>query len=206
MDSLLELFLTQILLHGYIVVFLAIAVSYLFLPFPLNVLIVASGAFTTDGTLQLSVLFPVVALTAIAGDLSHFFLARFFGVRFVTPLLIKLGVHESLQRKVDRAMEKYGGGFVFLTRWLLSPLGDPVNFFVGMTTYPAKKFILYVALGECVWAFIYIFVGRVFKTNWVNLTQSIESAPEFIAFVSIGALFVFVGIRLLVVYRRRRKT
>ncbi len=205
MDTLLELFLTQILLHGYVIVFLAIAVSYLFIPFPLNLLIVASGAFTIDGTLQLSVLFPIVLLSAIAGDMSHFLLARFFGLRLITPLLKKLRIQDSAGRRVDSAMQTYGGGFIFLTRWLLSPLGDPVNFFVGLTSYPAKKFFLYVVLGEFVWTCVYIFLGRFLGSSWVELTKTIESVPEFIAFVSIGLLLVLIGIRLLFLYKKRRK-
>jgi membrane protein DedA with SNARE-associated domain len=79
MDQLLNYLLTQILVHGYPIIFFAILVAYLGAPIPLNVLILAAGAFTIDGTLNLYYLIPFVALTAWLGDIFNYYLGKRFG-------------------------------------------------------------------------------------------------------------------------------
>jgi membrane protein DedA with SNARE-associated domain len=83
---------------------------------------------------------------------------------------------DRLLAKADRLMEQKGLVAVFLTRWLLSPLGPYVNLISGSTTYGWGRFTAAGVAGEAVWAGLYVGTGYGFAGNVEAASQALGSA------------------------------
>ena len=125
-------------------------------------LLVAAGSFVEQGELDL---WPVLALSAagaVAGDNVGYALGRWGGRR----LTRRLGRFVGGERKVEEAeawLKRREGLGVFLSRWLLTPLGPVVNLTAGATEYPWPRFLVYDLLGEALWVALYVLLGRFFS-------------------------------------------
>ena len=60
-------------------------------------------------------------------------------------------------------LKRRGGAGVFLSRWLLTPLGPVVNLTSGATRYPWPRFLLFDVLGEALWVVLYVWLGKLFS-------------------------------------------
>jgi len=186
--------------YGLVILAGTIFLAALGAPLPGTVLLVLSGAFAASGEMD----FWAVALTAyfsaVAGDISGFTI----GYRGGAWLKPRLG-HAAIATKISRAealMEKWGGIGVFLSRWLVAPLGPTVNYVSGLGRFSWRRFMLWDLLGEVVWVSAYITIGTVFSASALALVDMIASA----SWVMIGALGMgLMGRRLLKLAKRAGK-
>ena len=58
-------------------------------------------------------------------------------------------------------LQRRGGSAIYLSRWLLTPLAIPTNFISGGSGYPARRFLLFDALGEATWLLAFGGLGYV---------------------------------------------
>lgn len=148
--------------YGVPVLFVALLVGSAGVPMPASLLLVAAGSFIEQGELDL---WPVLALSAtgaVLGDQIGYALGRWGGRR----LTRRLGGFVGGEKKVEEAeawLKRRGGAGVFLSRWLLTPLGPIVNLTAGATQYPWPRFLLYGVLGEALWVALYVLLGRFFS-------------------------------------------
>ncbi len=195
MTQLLSLFLTLLVTYGYPTVAFVILVSGFGAPLPASTIILAAGSFTVDGPLNFWVLVAVVTVMAIIGDLIGYFIAHRFGNN-VARLTRRYGISEAQLTSIDRFLLRWGVWCIFFTRWLITPLGFPVNLGAGLRKYPLKKFILFISLGEFLWALIYSYLGHLFGASWSTLVDYLNGAPEVLAFLAIGILTSVVAWRM----------
>lgn len=203
MDSLINSLLTLVLIHGYPILLGIIFLSYLGLPIPVNLFLLASGAFTTDNTLHLYYLIPLVSLSAILGDGIHYYLGYRFGYLLFDKLFTKINLQSSQSNKLTIFLKRRGAWLIFVTRWLLTPLGIPVNFLAGINHYSFKSFIFWVILGEILWASIYTYLGHFFGTNWVSISEYINNAPYLFVSLFIGGICLYYGLKLFINQARK---
>jgi membrane-associated protein len=148
--------------YGVPVLFVALLVGSTGVPLPASLLLVAAGSFVEQGELDL---WPVLALSAagaVLGDQIGYAIGRWGGRR----LTGRLGRFVGGEKKVEQAEEwlkRREGAGVFLSRWLLTPLGPVVNVTAGATGYPWPRFLLYDVLGEALWVALYVLLGKFFS-------------------------------------------
>ena len=58
-----------------------------------------------------------------------------------------------------------GGWGIFLSRWLLTPLGPFVNITSGLSGYSWPRFLFYDILGEALWVTLYVLLGKFFSDS-----------------------------------------
>ena len=144
------------------VLFVALLVGSAGVPLPASLLLVAAGSFVEQGELDL---WPVLALSAagaILGDNVGYALGRLGGRR----LTRRMGRLVGGEKKIEEAeawLKRREGVGVFLSRWLLTPLGPVVNLTAGATEYSWPRFLLYDVLGEALWVVLYVLLGRFFS-------------------------------------------
>ncbi|WP_343082072.1 DedA family protein [Ostreiculturibacter nitratireducens] len=153
--------------------------SCLALPVPSSLIMLTAGGFVASGDLVLWQVAGAAYVGAILGDNAGFFLGRRGGA----------GLLEKLKRNPKRAgliaraetqMQLKGRIAVFLTRWLLSPLGPWVNIAGGAAGFPWRRFILPEAAGEAVWVTAYVGMGFAFAGNIEAANDLIGSALGFL--------------------------
>ena len=138
--------------------------SCLALPFPASILMLTAGGFAAAGDLVLWQAFLAAAAGGIAGDQLGYWTGRRFGAAFLSRLR-KDAARDKLLARADTLMDRRGVMAVFLSRWLVSPLGPWVNLTAGSTGYGWRRFSAAGVAGEAVWAGLYVGTGYAFAGN-----------------------------------------
>jgi len=193
--------LTLILNYGYPIIFVTILIGYMGVPISLNAILLASGAFAVDGTLNIYILIPYVAFCALLGDLFNYYLGKKFGYLLINRFTKKVGLTEKRLSFVDGYMDRWGDWSIFYTRWLFTPIGIPVNIIAGMRKYSVKNFVLFAGCGELIWAGMYISLGYFFGANWYVLWEYIQETPQIIMLLGLGFGLLYMTYRIWKHYR-----
>ena len=159
-------------------------------------IVLASGAFTLDGSLNLPILITLVYLSSITGDLLGYAIGSKFGPIFIHSRRKKIKFTMVKIKHVRSFLHRWGWATIFFTRWLATPFGIPVNIASGMTKYPFWNFTVFVLLGEAIWTGMYIFAGRYFGANWSSILEYTSSVPAMLTAIATGIALVYLGIRL----------
>lgn len=173
--------------------------SCLALPVPASLVMLAGGAFASAGDLVLWQVVLAAFAGAVLGDHTGFFAGRIGG----NTLMAWAGRHPARQKAVDRAaaaLRDKGTAAVFLTRWLLSPLGPYVNLAGGAAGLALWRFTPAEIAGEAVWVAVYTGLGYTFADRVVELSDLLGNASGFLA---AGAVALFFGLRLAGAVRKR---
>lgn len=148
--------------------------SCLALPIPASVLMLAAGGFAAAGDLALWQAFLSAAAGAIAGDQFGFWVGRGLGASVLGRLRADPG-RDKLLAKADALMDRRGVMAVYLSRWLVSPLGPYVNLIAGSTRYGWSRFTAAGVAGEATWAGLYVGAGFAFGGNIAAASDMIGS-------------------------------
>jgi membrane protein DedA with SNARE-associated domain len=158
------------------------------IPLPSTLTLMAVGAFVAAGNLDPVMSFLVALLAAVIGDQIGYYIGYFAGNT----------VQERLSRKPARAaqiarskelMRKWGGMSVFLSRWLVAPVGPTINILTGASDMRWLRFALWDLAGETVWVTIYLGLGYAFRGNIVALADLMGNASWTVLAVG-GASFL----------------
>ena len=194
METILNFALTLSLVYGYPIIFISTVLVYFGLPIPISAIIMASGAFASSDTLDIRVLIPIVFFVSYFGDVIHYYLARRYGMK-VTKL-VPLRFRKFMQKDTHNYLTKWGPLIVFSSRWLITPLGIPVNIIAGINHYPLKSFLFWSAMGEIFWAFGYISLGNYFGSNWIYIFEYIDDVPTLLSLVLVGTILLTTGLKI----------
>jgi len=172
MSSLNDLLLTGLLNYGSALLGGTLFLAALGLPLPASMLLLAAGAFSQQGVVDVQSGSLAAATGAIAGDGCSYLLGR-YGLARLAQLPGLAAVHGTLapHSRASRIFSRWAGWSVLLTRFALTPLALPVNLLAGSTQYPWVRFMGVVALGECLWVAIFFGSGRLFAQQWESLSQ-----------------------------------
>ncbi len=100
-------------------------------------------------------------LAAVIGD--HVDILSAPGATATDPPHRKLFGSEAVLERASGAMQRWGWMAVFLSRWLLTPLGTPCNWTCGMTGYSLRSSFLADVLGEAVYTGLLVTLGFIFS-------------------------------------------
>ena len=136
------------------------------IPTGANIMVMAAGAFSYAGEINIVSLSLTVFTSNIVGDLSSYYLWKYLGSRILRrfPRL-----QEHLDTGLNKAsdyFERYGFLAVVFTRFPLSALALVTNIVAGMTAYNLSKFIMADVIGEMMWSVFNIAVGYWFGDSW----------------------------------------
>jgi membrane protein DedA with SNARE-associated domain len=185
---------------GALAVFCILAVNCFGVPFPSSLLLLACGALVATGDMDL---LPLVLLGiggAVLGDQAGFAVGRLGGAR-VTNLSARWTTLASALARAEDLSRRWGASSVFLSRWLVSPLGPYVNLAAGMAGLPWLVFTVAGVAGETIWVGLYIGLGMVFSTSIQALADVLGTLSWLILAAGVTVL---IGWRLVLAIRARR--
>lgn len=174
---------------GALLLALANFLACLALPIPASLVMLAAGAFAAAGDLNALPLWIGALAGATLGDQGGYWLGRLFGPR----LLNRLSRHPRGAVMVNRAVASLAERrlpAIFLSRWLVSPLGPYVNFAAGAARINWLGFTLPALAGECVWVSIYIGLGYSFSADIESLGLVLGNLA---ASIAAGVMTVILG-------------
>ncbi len=158
------------------------------LPLPISLLLIAAGSFADHGEMNVWAVIAVATLAAVAGDNLGFAIGRWGGRRLAARISRRIGGEERLEQAEAQA-RKWGGPGIFLTRWLITPLGPFVNLVSGFAGYPWPRFFIWDFLGELLWVVLYVMMGDVFS-HQVEALGSVTSNATWAAIALLVSCFI----------------
>lgn len=185
--SLSEYLLSTLGVYGLPVLFGVLLIGSIGVPMPASLMLIAAGSFVEQGEFNQWSVLALAASGAILGDNIGYALGRWGGRRLAKRMSRWVGGEERLQYAEDWLM-RWGGTGVFLSRWLLTPLGPPINFTSGLAGYPWPRFLLFDLAGEALWVVLYVMLGKIFSDR-------VQAMSEFLGdftWMIVGLIFVIV--------------
>ncbi len=183
--------------YGLSILAVCIYLACLGIPLPGTILLVLAGAFVPGGDIDLVALLLVAFGTAMLGDLSAYAIGSYGGA----ALEKRLSNAPKRKKQMDRARafsQKWGGVGVFLSRWLLAPVGPWISYGSGISRFPPVSFVLWGGLGELIWVGGYVTLGLLFSSNALALAGILAQT----SWMLLGLIAVFVlGRKLLAAAR-----
>jgi membrane protein DedA with SNARE-associated domain len=173
--------------------------SCLAMPVPASLMMLTGGAFAASGDLVLATVCLSAYAGAVAGDQAGYFIGR----SCAGPLERWAAGRRSrafLLGRARAAIDDWGGPGVFLSRWLISPLGPYVNFAGGAGRMHWVRFSVWGAAGEAVWVGLYVGLGYAFAES---LPAIAEFAADFNGIIASGVVAVGLWFWLRVLQKRR---
>lgn len=197
----IEALLGLVPIYGLYIVGLATFLSCLAVPIPSSLVMLTAGAFIAAGDLSGPAVAGLALAGAVVGDKVGYAMGRAGSAR-----LGRLkGKSAAMVGKAQCLTERYGVWAVFLSRWLLSPLGPYMNLVTGAARMNWLRFALSVMAGETVWVTLYLGAGYVFAGQIEAVS---DIAGNFSGALASGTVTLGLGIWLRGVLRmeRGRKT
>ncbi len=166
--------------YGGPALFLVAGLSCFGLPIPGSIALLASGAFVAGGDMALSTALVAGFAGAVVGDQAGYWLGAGLGRRAIDALSGRRAMRAALDSAAAFS-ERRGVLAVFLSRWLVAPLGPAINLVSGTIGMPWLRFSIPGALGEVVWVAVYVGLGAAFSRSVVALAELLGDLTWFLA-------------------------
>lgn len=165
--------------YGVAILFVVTYLSCLCVPIPSSLMMLAGGSFAATGDLNTAATVAAACTGAVSGDNTGNLLARTFGTR-ITGWLDANPKRAKPRDSAKSYMDKRGPISVFLSCWLVAPLGPYVNLVSGITHFNWAKFAFWGALGEVFWVGIYIGLDYSFSDQITTLASMLGNGSGFL--------------------------
>lgn len=193
-----EKLLAAVTEYGTPALFGIVAIAALGVPLPITLLLVIAGSMASQGDMNFWWAIGAASAGSVLGDQAGYAIGRWKGDAAAAGLARFFGKSDSLA-PMEARIKAWGGPGIFLTRWLLSPLGPWINLACGTAAYPWRRFLFWDILGEVTGAAIFISLGAFFSDRVMALSGVLGDLTW--AVVALIAAII-LGYRLLAYMRR----
>ena len=169
--------------YGLPALFIVVAIAAIGVPLPVTLLLIVTGSLAAQGTIDIWWAIAVATVAASAGDQIGYAIGRWGGKELVLRLAGALGKADGLKHLEGKAT-KLGGPGIFLSRWLVTPIGPWVNFASGIANYSWLRFSVWDLLGEALGAALYICLGLAFSDR----VQAVADVLGNLTWAAVGVL------------------
>jgi membrane protein DedA with SNARE-associated domain len=170
-----------VLAHGYLVVFVAVALDCAALPIPGELLLLTIGGLAVQGRLNPVWAICVATAGVIIADSISYWMGRLGGRRMITRLAFGRHWTPGITTLVF-------GRFIIGARVVVAPMA-------GARRLPYARFLLCDALGGAMWAIAYVLVGYCAGANLSALQRQWASATTTAQIALAAAVAGFVCVK-----------
>ena len=187
---------TQILIsYGYVLVFAWVLVEQLGLPLPAVPVLLAAGALSVEGHLNLFLVFGAALAASLIADTAWFMVGRRYGHK-VLNLLCKMSLEPTTC--VNRTQVSFGrnrGTMLIFAKFVpgLATMAPPV---VGQSGMSTRNFLFFDAVGSTLWVGVLLAGGRFFADLLNRNAAVIEWVGRFSGMLLVVGIAAFLVARI----------
>jgi membrane protein DedA with SNARE-associated domain len=194
MSNILPFLLSFLLLYKYWTIFVLVFIAAVIVPIPVNTLLLAAGAFASQGYFSFSISIVVAVLANVLGDCFDFFLARRYNRQILHLMHIRVPTYFA---RLEAFVQKYPGSAIFLTRFVgtIEPIVSLLCGFIGIGF---MTFLLYDFLGNLVSNGIVLGAGYFLGIHWQDFSGLFSTTD----YILVG--LIIVAVLCIVMWRKKR--
>jgi membrane protein DedA with SNARE-associated domain len=150
--------------NGNAVVFAWVFAEQIGLPIPAAPVLLAAGALTGSGQLNLLTVLVLAALASLMSDTFWYWLGRVRGAR-VLGLLCRISLEpDSCVRRTQRVFGEHGARSLLVAKFIpgFSTAAPPL---AGVIRMPLLHFVVFTGLGGLIWAGAFVGLGWLFSSQ-----------------------------------------
>ncbi len=190
-----------ILLHGYWLIFGWVFVCFIGVPIPVTPALLAAGALSADGDMNLGLTFLFALAACLCADVSWFFIGRHYGGK-VLRLLCKITMQPANCIRTSEGSVGRRASLVFLYAKFIPGLSSLAAPIAGQRRMSFTRFIIYDALGSAIWLSTFLFGGRLFGKLLQKDPHLFDWVGHYSGLLLIAGIVAFLAFRI---YRRHRQ-
>ncbi|MBE3561456.1 MAG: DedA family protein, partial [Ktedonobacteraceae bacterium] len=205
MSTMLPTLMSWLQEYGYPALWITIFLASVGLPLPISLLLLGTGAFAALGQFNIVELAIVAVTASVCGDSTGYLLGRYAGSRILKKLEKRRDARFLSPATIARSrgyFQKRGGWAIFLSRFLFSALGSPINLLAGAEGYAYRRFLVCDVGGEALGAAIPLGLGFAFGASWEAVGEIFGLTSLFLLLLAATMFLLFA---LLKQFRRGRK-
>lgn len=197
MSSFTELLIQYFRQYNILVLGILMILQGIGIPIGVSMVAIACGAFAYAGEFNIVAIVLEVWVFAWLGDCTGYLFWRIIGYRLLDrfPKLNKYFKPKLL--KAHNYLDKHGKAAVFLTRFLISPMGPFVNVAAGIVNYNVISFSLFALFGELFWTGMYVGLGYWFGDSWESIVPLVSQFGQIITYAVILMAVVYMFIKII---------
>jgi membrane protein DedA with SNARE-associated domain len=161
--------------YGLATVFVTIFLGAIGLPLPSTLLLLTVGALLAQGDIDPAWVISIAVLAAVLGDQVGFGIGRRAGAFLPVHADDRSGIGKKLGIARQFA-QRWGVMAVFLSRWLVSPVGPWINISCGLAEFSWRSFTFWGIAGELVWVSMFLGLGYGFSRSVGDLADLVANA------------------------------
>ena len=173
--------------YGVPALFATLIATSVGVPFPGTLLLLAVGALVSQDELSLWQVLVFGTAGAIIGDQIGYLFGRWGGEPALERVLNRTGGADRMDRARVFA-DRWGAFGIFITRWLIGPLGPWINVSSGIAAYPWPRFLFWDVLGDTIWVVLYVMIGKFFSDQVADIADFTTSMSWALIGVLIAAV------------------
>ena len=189
---------------GYLGVLFAMAIESAMIPLPSELILPFAGFLVSDPS-QIEPItngpwsFWIVVIVATIGNTIGSLISYAIGAWGGRPFLERYGrfllisPHEI--ELAERFFARYGAATAFFSR-LLPIVRTFISFPAGVARMPIRTFIVYSTAGAFLWSILLVWAGTQLGVHWQDIRHALQPFDLLIAFLGVGAIVLFIWLRI----------
>jgi membrane protein DedA with SNARE-associated domain len=178
---------------GYLGIFLLMFLESTFFPFPSEIIMIPAGYLAYQGEMNIYIIILVGILGSVLGALVNYYLAMFFGRKFILKYGKYFFIKKETLDKLESFFAKHGEISTFTGR-LIPGIRQLISLPAGLARMNIVKFSFYTAVGAGIWVVVLVAVGYLVGSNEALISEYLKSAT-LIALVSVVLITIFYMVR-----------
>jgi len=185
---------------AYLTICLAMFLENLIPPIPSEIIMPLGGFFVYQQKLNFYILVFWGLFGTILGSLPWYYLGRLVNEKRLSKFLDKkgkyLGISSDDLTKSKRWFDKYGVSLVFWGR-LIPGIRTLISVPAGIELMPFSKFLIWTALGSCIWVSLLTYAGYLFGENY-SIIETYLDQIKYVAKPILLVILLYFLIKLLI--------
>lgn len=201
MEQVIAAVMSQIMVHGVAVVFVATLLARLGAPVPASAVLVVAGGLISSGQLPFVQIVVAAIVANLLGDAAWFYAGRIFGNR-VMRVLCRISMSpDTCVRQSESLISRWGGSALIAAKFVpgVSVVASPM---AGALRMSLRRFLAFDTLAAAIWVAAFMIPGWLFSAQIEVVLDALTDASA----VALLVLAVAIAVALALRYWRRRRT